>query len=572
MKKLDNEDIALECIAQTQKRLGAIAGADPASVKVDNDIILRWVSRSFFTGKQQRVHFITHKDDLVQFSKADAADRLTTCFGSPIDLDPAGPNAKLFSGCKDDDDFERRRAKLTKTARATILEQIEIHRQRERLDFSVDMFAESARVETSDPMAAEVIFPYTPFKVVGKQNDLIARDYYEGHFPQARDVIEFVVASRFASNRKKSYLWLQAVSNFGKDLLFGTMEQVGAASSISMREVTQCLNGATGGRTADTLLNAFVCWFDEFRTVNPEIKMLQDSITISAKFMPLTRVPVYAKIFTSADDVKALAGDEGVEDQMANRFCHIKGKASIEDREMWSVPAYPNAVKYWTTTTLNELVESYRADAASRASARADVYLLEFYSKYGIEHNHERFSSNYKLKAYEFLLKMYELKEKMSETSETSEMSLGSQTLVFDNPSRMINKTQAIIKLANAADENILEETIEVRVGPKNKQATAYYLRRANHAWGLYVDAYVEQSAQVSMRNASADILKELDYEGARNRRVNGVQARAVRLPSYEEVKVYLGLEEAKEVSNINEESSANRKGHSWPWLDKESS
>lgn len=64
---------------------------------------------------------------------------------------------------------------------------------------------------------------------------------------------------------------------------------------------------------------------------------------------------------------------------------------------------------------------------------------------------------------------------------------------------------------------------------------------------GLYVDAYVEQSAQVSMRNASADILKELDYEGARNRRVNGVQARAVRLPSYEEVKVYLGLEEAQE-------------------------
>ena len=552
MEKLKNEDIAENCIGLVQKRLAAIANIDPAEVTIRNDVVLAWASRSFFMGKSQRMHFITHQSDLVQFGKQDAADRLTTCFGSPIDLTEGGPNVALFKGTKDSDEVAKRRSQLLKTTRATIIEQIEIHRQRERLGLSVDMFSTEARVDTADPMIAEVVLPYTPFKVIGTRNELIERDYYEKHFPQALAVLKFIVASRFASNRKKCYLWLQAVSNFGKDLFLGTLEQVGAASSMSMREVTACLNGQTGGRTPDTLLHAFVCWFDEFRTVNPEIKQLQDSVTISAKFMPLTRVPVFAKVFTSADEVKALAGDEGVEDQMANRFCHIRGESSIESRELWSVPAYPNAVKHWITTTLNELVESYRAEGREAASVRADEYLQEFYGEFGIEHNHERFSTNYTEKAYDFVLKLHELRDRM--TKMESEKVGG---ITFHNaPGQMINTTQAILKLANAAVDDIMEDTTGSNQG--------FYLRRPNKVWNLYVDAFVEHSAKTSMNNSSGEVIKSMDPRGAKNRRIDGVQFKSIKLPAIADLEVALDMKEGNEPVQM---SAYNGKG---PWVNAE--
>lgn len=517
-----NQELIVEAAQAVQQTMGAIGGQDPNMVKVRAEVIQAWIERSFYRGQNSKFFFLSADGQLVQFTDRMVADYITESLGLVADCSPDGINDDLFNDVDNEKEIGKREGQLLRASTEAVLKQIRLGKQREQLAYEVDMFAEEARIDCSDPEHAKIIFPFRPFPTVGTQNDLIAKDYSEEHFPEARNLLEFVVASRFASNRKRSYCWLQAVSDFGKDLMFGTLESIGAATSISMSEAVACMNGKTVGRTPDTLLHSFICWFDEFRTVNPEIKMVQDSITISAKYQPTAKMPVYAKIFTSADDVGALAGDQGVEDQMANRFCHLTGDHPITSRPMWSVPDYPNAVKFWITSTFNDLIETYRAEGRAAASARADQYLSDFYQQHGIEKSYERYSVSARDRIYQFALDLYTARRKY-------ELDIGAQYPSTEER-----------RFAGLASEHLIDYEGET------------YLKCFKLLWSQWVHINVDHSARVGMDHhskAMKDEFMALDRDmGYKLRKLGGpIGVRTVRLPSEQACRKALGVPEESE-------------------------
>lgn len=53
---------------------------------------------------------------------------------------------------------------------------------------------------------------------------------------------------------------------------------------------------------------------------------LEESLTITSKFLAAVNVPLFTKIFTSADPVPGLSDADGVDSQIAIRFaCRLKG-------------------------------------------------------------------------------------------------------------------------------------------------------------------------------------------------------------------------------------------------------
>ena len=267
--------------------------------------------------------------------------------------------------------------------------------QRDKLRSKVDMFAKRPRMEWFNDSVTN-IYVWKRLPDLGTPNQEIINDYLT-HFPMFDQLVQQIVAARFASDRKNCFTWLRADSDWGKGIFTSALSELGLLVDLSPKEVEKAFEGAPMAKDQSLFIFAFVVCFNEFKGVKSELKQMEKELPISPKNQLAQTVDIYHKLFTSAESVESLVGENGVEDQFANRFSYLAGHNSIKLRPMFKKYGrnpYFTAVKQHMAKRINELVDHYISLGQEQSVIEADKFTDHFHDEYGIGRTFERISEN----------------------------------------------------------------------------------------------------------------------------------------------------------------------------------
>jgi hypothetical protein len=256
------------------------------------------------------------------------------------------------------------------------------------------MFAQKSRMELLEDKA-RIVLTHKPLKVVEQPKDHaeIVEDFKK-HFRRFDEFLNFIVAARFAVDRKQAYLWLLAESDWGKGFLTGLLKNLGICVETSIKEVEAMLEGKPVGRSAEDFKRAFVLLIDEFKTVKSELKQLQSEISLSPKNQLTCSVEVFAKVFTSAESVGSLVTENGVEDQFCNRMSIFQEDGDITKRPLYKEVGnarYMRALQSYAVEFLNACIARVQGLGREKAEAEAEEWLNGFLHRNGLDTVYERF-------------------------------------------------------------------------------------------------------------------------------------------------------------------------------------
>lgn len=263
----------------------------------------------------------------------------------------------------------------------------DVRNQASSLHRRIDMFAESADLTIDRNGVATFTQPFTPFDGGNRPDQRYVDDYRE-QFPGIEDLLKWILACRFASDRKTGFAWVQAVSNAGKGLCFGELQKMGVIVDMDANDLARTIKGNPAGYTADNFLTAWALSVNECREINEDFRKLENRLTLNTKNAMATTVDLFAKIFTSADTIKGLVGEHGVEAQFANRFNALAMRsANIEERALFTPSTkgdYAAALRYWFADVLNTGAAFYRELGPVEAARHADQEMARFFRKYAL--------------------------------------------------------------------------------------------------------------------------------------------------------------------------------------------
>lgn len=361
-------------------------------VDIDRDTIQLMLKGSFWNANQGKINMTNNDDELVIFPESKASEMLITRFGQPI------TNMTDFITHLNTLDLNATDVKRFKNSvMSRVVSSIQFNSQGDSLTYSVDMFTDRTYFDV-DNSNVTVNFKYNPLKLRGKHYRVECEQSvmaYKKHFPECDELLDMIVASRFASSRKKAYVWLKCPSDWGKDVFRNALGAFHFEMSVS--EVEKALDGSPVGKSPRSMFRAFAMVTNEFKKVKSELKQLEDDITVAAKYQLETTVPLYTKLFMSAEGVDSLIGEYGVEAQFANRFSMIKGvgkMSSIPEFQQFGNTHFVNAVTTYITDYINLAVENYRQLGIHSATTKGDQIVESFHEKYGLKYSAKTIDDN----------------------------------------------------------------------------------------------------------------------------------------------------------------------------------
>jgi hypothetical protein len=231
---------------------------------------------------------------------------------------------------------------------------------------------------------SNLILPDLKFDIDEKIFNDVVKDY-KNHFPLIDEFLDFVLACRFANNRKRSFLYLNAPSDWGKSFLMSIFKDLGLAIEV---DYTDVVGGRPVGLSAMSVFKSLLMFLDEFTVFKKELKKITHSMRIEEKFKSVVEVDVYAKILMSAE--KSVSFSDTIETQIANRviFLEIKKDAKIlTDRELYNKIGnylYKQCVTKYVYEYLKQKITEYLELGIVEADKRAEQTLNKLYSKYKI--------------------------------------------------------------------------------------------------------------------------------------------------------------------------------------------
>lgn len=370
--------------------IAQVMNVDVGDFAVDTDVIHNMINGAFWSGTKSKIFFLNKDENLVQFQSSEAWTFLARRFGRAVNLTELEVVINAGEGRK----AEQIKA-LHSAASKPIIDHIKAENQRDEVEWSVDMFAEKPKLRLLEDKV-RITLTHKTLPMVGDIDAECLADY-KAHFALIDDVLEFIVASRFAQDRKRSYLWMHCDSDWGKGFLLGTLRELGLVVEVSVKEIEAIFEGRPAGRRPEDFKRAFVLAVDEFQTVKAEIKQLQSEMQLAPKNMLTSRVEIFAKLFLSAESVPSLEGENGVEDQFANRMSKINGKGSMDERPVFRDKrgGYFRSIKAYVAQSMNRLIEDYRAAGPEGSQDRAGDYLDTFIKTHGLGVHNERLSGRY---------------------------------------------------------------------------------------------------------------------------------------------------------------------------------
>ena len=478
---------ALSLMVNSQ--LNNIEGHQPLTITCYPEIVDQIITRSFWSGTKSKLYLLSDEGALNMYREQDMMRLAQKHFGNiweQAELDiaiAALREAMVIETLTAEKEFIKR---LNNVGITIICDYLKMYNQRDRLEVRVDMFATRPRVEWH-PEKVTVVHTWSPLPVINDNiRDDIINDYKQ-HFPEVDRMLEFIIASRFASNRKHFYTWLQCPSDWGKGFFTGILNKLGVLVELSVTECEKAFEGSPLGRDASEFTRAFVILFDEFKSIKSELKQLENEIPITPKNQLKQSVEVFTKLFTSAEGVESLAGENGVEDQFANRFSYIDGNGQINKRELFNSvggATYARTITAWVARRINELVDQYVALGHEEACNIADNHGRDFHNLYNIGQKFERISENI-------------------------------PTMVSDFRDWLVEKHQPRMGVSTCL----------------HYEDGFYYLKSASKMVGEWIEETASRSEMFTLKKKKTEILKALsdDGQGVKNQRVAGKQIKSIR-------------------------------------------
>jgi len=363
---------------------------------VDPLSIQDMIEGAFWSGAKSRMFLLNETECLVQFVVGDAWKFLCRRFGSPLDVDEIVAQLETDLGGKmSKTDEEAARKAISASTVGPIIDYLKYENQRDSVEWSVDMFGTRSRLELKEDVA-RIVLTHRPLAAIGKADPACVADY-RAHFPLLDEMLEYIIAGRFALDRKKSYLWMLASSDWGKGFLLGLLTDLGLVVQMSVKEIEAMFEGKPAGRKPEDFKRAMILAVDEFKTVKSELKQLQSEIHLAPKFQLTARVEIFTKLFLSAESVGSLVGENGVEDQFANRMSLLTGTGTLNARALYEADQgkYYRAIRVYVARELNRLIGIYQALGRDGAELKADRYLNAFIGRHGLDQHFERLSNSY---------------------------------------------------------------------------------------------------------------------------------------------------------------------------------
>jgi len=450
------------------------------------EVIAAILASTFWSGQKSKgLMMDISGDNMIQFLEKDIPTQCQMIHGSFCDKEAIETRLNP-SGQKLDAKDKRELRSILNIPSTYLTNLLKSRNHRDHMTISTDMFIEQSMMDIKRDVVA-VRFKHTPFETrlpFVKIDPEIIDDYKE-HFTRLDLFIDFIVQSRFASDRKYAYLWIKADSDWGKGFLMSAISNLdynpGAVTALSVKEVEKMFEGGPVGKSLGDFKRSIVLHLDEFKTVKSELKQLENTIPVSPKNQLQFTAKTYAKIFTSAEGVPALIGDSGIEDQFANRFSLFEEEGMLSKRPMFidrGKEAYMENVQSYTCHQLNSRIAEMKAMGRSTSADHGNRWLEGFIKDHGISNYAERLSESLPEVAEDFLDWIY--------TEDNSTSDLITTNLIFS----------------------------------KNKHSSYfnYYLKAPKSVW----DKYIEISGQFSFSEQAAikrkyeDIFKLISKDGSK--------------------------------------------------------
>ena len=451
----------------------AVAGAadvSPDKVPISLEFLRRLFGSFFWSNKSHKLGQI--KDGGVfEHPERDATMIIYRAIGYPIDRERYGERGVMT---EPQPDVER---EMAKAVNRVVLSNLKDD-QTLTVEQQTDPFTEVNEIRSYERAGEKlIVFPYGKISKLDNPQEIeFTNEYvrdFKTHFPQLDDFLQFLMAARFARNRKNAYLWLHCPSDWGKTFLLNTLRSSGKRliSETSLKEVEAMFEGKPVGQSPQDFLFSLALVVDEFKSVKSEFKQLDDRVYLAPKYLMKTSVPVYAKVFTSAEEVASLAGEHGVEDQFANRLSYIRGRGALNDRELFdqSSSLYFDGCQKYVLSTLQKLLTEYRKKGPVKAPLEAEEYLKDFRAKYSIRNTYASHRDSFgglAREIYEWIVENYQTAKK----HQYQERRLDPVAkLIFDR--------------------------LEF-----NSQVGKVYLRTPGHVVEAYIDREISRSEQVTLK------------------------------------------------------------------------
>ncbi|TPH18495.1 hypothetical protein [Litorilituus lipolyticus] len=355
-------------------------------IRLNLPIIQLMLDSCFYSSQKNSYFLLSSEGSLIEAKNNDKWLFLTKTFGSPFNIEVTSGLLResiKHMGLSKSEGNKHLKYVLGIPA-DEITKHIRYFNQKNNMAMEVDMFAKQGRVEIHDEHA-QIVFPHKKL-LVGSYEQSVVLDYKE-HFPMFTELLFWLASCRFASDRKLGYLWIHADSDFGKGFLLAVLDSFNLSVELSTKEIEKIFEGAPVGRQMTDFKRASVLVVDEFKSVKSEMKLLQNTMTISPKNQLAIKVNLYSKIFTSAEHVSSLVGDAGIEDQFANRFNYIRCKGSLTKRSLFKEigkSKYFESIRNYFAHEVNRITEEFIVLGKEGSALKADDSLVEMHNKYGI--------------------------------------------------------------------------------------------------------------------------------------------------------------------------------------------
>ena len=380
-----------QLIEDVKSRLSGLIGYENADVVLDEEALcVAWES-TFFSSTSSKLAILNDNDELIELTERDAMKfGFSRLFGSVFDrgfLNEVIREKNLTPEAK-----AELLNHLEQVKYGPMLEQLKLSKQAKSLSVSVDIFASQGSMSVADGIAT-VNLPHRSFALdqPAEQTlvDTVVADYSQ-HFPEFQSFLDLVLNARFASDRRQAFVWLHSSSSWGKGFLTSIFSKLGLVMEVSTKEIDKALEGGPVGLSLNDTLRAWILFVDEFKAASSELKLLNTQITLSPKNQLRCTVPLYTKLFASAEDVRSLVGS-GVESQFNNRFSYLAPSTheqKIEDRSLFKdigKLTYINAMVSYVACYLNAGVERMRGLGPIAASKAADEYLATYQATHRLQ-------------------------------------------------------------------------------------------------------------------------------------------------------------------------------------------
>ena len=220
-------------IAKGIRKQLPVLTVDPA---VDALIIRDMIEGAFWSGAKMRMFLLNPDECLVQFVSTEAWKFLCKRFGSPVDANEIIKQLETDLGAPLDKGVENNARKaISDITAGGVVDYLKYENQRDSVEWVVDMFGTRSRLELKEDVV-RIVLTHSTLVASGEVDRACVADY-RAHFPLLDEVLEYIVAARFALDRKKAFIWLFAASDWGKDFLMGALGDLGLVVETSVKEV-----------------------------------------------------------------------------------------------------------------------------------------------------------------------------------------------------------------------------------------------------------------------------------------------------------------------------------------------